>query len=153
MRNTMIEADQTGRVHETAGVPPDRADAPRIALSLRFPRSALKAPEIPGGQLQGMTALFRGAKKEPMSTKAHSHSTVKLGTVVVVAFDWAAQCSADPREIPFLATKAVTYLLRHFQKISSSGPAPVLLPPGDNQELLALETAGRPFGVSASTNE
>ena len=85
-----------------------------------------------------------------MSTKAHT--TVKLGDLVVMTFDWAAQCSADPREIPFLGTKAVTYLLQHSRKTSPSRPAPVLLPLGDFPELLALEAAGRRCGVLASTN-
>ena len=68
-----------------------------------------------------------------MSTKGHT--TMKLGDLVVVAFDWPAQSSADPREIPFLATKAVTYLLRHSLKTSPSRPAPVLLPPGASRDL------------------
>ena len=85
-----------------------------------------------------------------MSTKAHT--TVRLGDLVVVAFDWAAQCSSDPREIPILATKAVAYLVRHSRKISLASSAPLLLPPGDVRQLLALEsTDGRP-SVSALKN-
>ena len=85
-----------------------------------------------------------------MSTK--THTTARFGNLVVVAFDWAAQCSSDPRGIPILATKAVTYLLRHYRKTSPSRPAPVPLPFRDFPQLLAPEiTDGRP-GVSASTN-
>lgn len=44
--------------------------------------------------------------------RTNTHPTVKLGELIVTAFDWAAQRSSDPREIPLLATKAVAYLLR-----------------------------------------
>jgi hypothetical protein len=85
-----------------------------------------------------------------MSTKAHT--TVKIGDLVVVAFDWAAQCSSDPRETPILATKAVAFLLRHSRKISLASPAPLLLPPGDVRQLLALESTGGRPSVSALKN-
>jgi hypothetical protein len=85
-----------------------------------------------------------------MSTKAHT--TVRLGDLVVVAFDWAAQCSSDPRETPILATKAVAFLLRHSRKISLASPAPLLLPPGDVRALLALESTYGRVSVSALKN-
>ena len=84
---------------------------------------------------------------------AKTHTTVRLGNLVTVAFDWAAQCSSDPREIPILAIKAVTYLLRQTRKTSPSRPPLLPQPSGDSRELLVLETAGLPFGVSAARNE
>jgi hypothetical protein len=77
-----------------------------------------------------------------MSTKAHT--TVRLGDLVVVAFDWAAQCSSDPRETPILATNS--------RKISLASPAPLLLPPGDVRALLALESTYGRVSVSALKN-
>jgi hypothetical protein len=44
-----------------------------------------------------------------MTTNVHE---VELGELVVVVFDVAAKCSADPREISHLATTAVKNLLR-----------------------------------------
>ena len=63
--------------------------------------------------------------------------TVQLGELVEVAFDWAAQCSSDPREIPLMATKAVEYLLRRAQ---------TTLPPRQRHRQAGLQTgegAGR----------
>jgi hypothetical protein len=48
--------------------------------------------------------------------RTNVRKTVQLGELVVAAFDWAARCGSDPREVPLLATKAVEYLLRRSQK-------------------------------------
>jgi hypothetical protein len=36
---------------------------------------------------------------------AAQRTTVQLGDLVVVAFDWAEQCSSDPRDVPLLRWK------------------------------------------------
>jgi hypothetical protein len=44
--------------------------------------------------------------------RTDTHKTVRLGDLVVAAFDKAAQHSSDPREISRLATRAVMQMLR-----------------------------------------
>jgi hypothetical protein len=56
--------------------------------------------------------------------------TVELREVVAAAFDWAAQCSSDPREVPLLATKAVEYLLGRAQKTLRPRPYSGILASG-----------------------
>jgi hypothetical protein len=51
-------------------------------------------------------------------------TTVKLGDLVVAAFDWAAQHGSDVREVRILGVKAVSYLLR----VAGHHRPPVLRP-------------------------
>lgn len=44
--------------------------------------------------------------------RANGGGTVRIGQLVVAAFDEAARLSADPGEVAFLATRAVTRVLR-----------------------------------------
>ncbi len=86
-----------------------------------------------------MIALAREARKRgPMST--NPRTTVQLGDLVVVAFDWAAQISSDPRDVPLLAAKAVEHLLRRARKEPVSRQ---FLPSVGSRELLAFEGVGR----------
>jgi hypothetical protein len=106
-------------------------------------------------------------EKDPVRT--NFHTTVQLGELVVAAFDWAAQCSSDPREVPLLATKAVGYLLRrarktlpprHEQRHTSRQVPPLdggqeraggrTPDPGGIGELLAPDAAGRQLGMLTS---
>jgi hypothetical protein len=52
--------------------------------------------------------------------KTHLHETVRLGDLVVAAFDEAERFSRDPREVSRLAAHAVAHLLNH-----GHGPARV----------------------------
>ena len=84
-----------------------------------------------------------------MSTKART--TVRLGDLVVVAFDWAAQCSSDPRDVPLLATKAVEQLLRRVRKASAPRQAAGFAFSGDFGDLLGPEAAGgQPGGLTSA---
>ena len=83
-----------------------------------------------------------------MSTNAHT--TVELGDLVAGAFDWAAQCNSDPRNLSFLAARAVEYILRHAGKESASSHVSGLLQLGDFRPLLAFGAAGGQFGPSTS---
>ena len=47
-----------------------------------------------------------------------THKTTKLGDLVVAAFDKAARCSVDPREVSRLATQSVTSMLRSARRLS-----------------------------------
>ena len=75
-----------------------------------------------------------------MSTRART--TVRLGDLVVVAFDWAAQCSSDPRDVPLLATKAVEHLLRRARKTLASRQAAGFAFSTDLGDPLELGAAG-----------
>jgi hypothetical protein len=44
--------------------------------------------------------------------KRSSHAVMRLGDLVVAAFDEAALQSSDPKEVSRLATRTVRYLLR-----------------------------------------
>ncbi|HSL17602.1 MAG TPA: hypothetical protein VLB51_06810 [Methylomirabilota bacterium] len=76
-------------------------------------------------------------------------TTVKLGDLVVVAFDWAEQHGSDVREVRILGVKAVSYLLQRARTTSPSRSASGLLPLPGSRERLALVEAGRRPGVSA----
>ena len=78
------------------------------------------------------------------------HPTVQLGDLVAVAFDWAAQSSSDPRNVPLLATKAVEHLLRRARKTSASRQATGLSFTRDLGGLLELAAAAGQPGVLAS---
>ena len=54
--------------------------------------------------------------------KTNLRPTLQLGELVVVAFDWAARFSADPREVSRLATGAVRDLLRYAGRPGSHAP-------------------------------
>jgi len=60
----------------------------------------------------------------------HIHETAELGDLVVAAFDETALYSANPAEVSWLATQAVSHvLLRQPQRIGtpvSRSPAPVI---------------------------
>ena len=84
-----------------------------------------------------------------MSTKART--TVRLGDLVVVAFDWAEQMSSDPRDVPLLATKAVEHLLTRVRKPSAPLQAAVFPLSGDFGDLLGAEAAGgQPGGLTSA---
>ena len=83
-----------------------------------------------------------------MSTKAHT--TVQLGDMVVVAFDWARQRSSDPREAQILGAKAVSYLLQRARRTSPSRPPSGPLRSGSSRRQPVLEDAGRLPGGLAS---
>ncbi|HSN57146.1 MAG TPA: hypothetical protein VLT32_20935 [Candidatus Sulfomarinibacteraceae bacterium] len=76
-------------------------------------------------------------------------TTVKLGDLVVVAFDWAEQHGSDVREVRILGVKAVSYLLQHARTTSSSRSASGFLPLRGSRERPVLVAAGRRPGVSA----
>jgi hypothetical protein len=72
-----------------------------------------------------------------------ANMTVKLGDLVVMAFDWAGQQSADPQEVQMLGTSAATYLLRRFSVTSPSRRTSGPLRLGPARKQLMLEDAGR----------
>ena len=74
---------------------------------------------------------------------ANTHMTVRLGDLVVVAFDWATQCSADPRNVPLLAARAVEYTLRRARKTTPARQASGLLPLWDFGPLSGFGVPGR----------
>jgi hypothetical protein len=82
-----------------------------------------------------------------MST--NPHTTVKLGDLIVVAFDWAEQLGSDVREVRILGVKAVSYLLQRGGKQSPTRSASGFLPLRGSRERLVLVEAGRRPGVSA----
>jgi hypothetical protein len=83
-----------------------------------------------------------------MSTNVRK--TVQLGDVVVTAFDWAAQYSSDPRELPLLATKAVECLLQRALKTAPTNLVASLSALGNIEELPALDAAGcRPSALAS----
>jgi hypothetical protein len=55
--------------------------------------------------------------------KTQNRKSAPLGELVLAVFDKAAQYSADPREISRLATQAVSHMLRHAPKLTSSQPS------------------------------
>ena len=82
--------------------------------------------------------------------RTNAHMTVKLGDLAVMAFDWAGQQSADPREVQILSAKAASYLLRRHSMTSPSRPASAPLRSGPSRKQLVLEDAGsRPGGLAS----
>ena len=84
-----------------------------------------------------------------MSTNAHT--TVQLGDLVAGAFDWAAQCNPDPRNVSFLAASAVEHILRRAGKESASSHVSWLEALGDFRPLLAFGAAGGQPAPSTSS--
>ncbi len=81
---------------------------------------------------------------------ADTHMTLRLGDLVVVAFDWATQWSADPRNVPLLAARAVEYTLRRARKTTPARQASGLLPLGDFGPLLGFGVPGRHFDAATA---
>ncbi len=51
--------------------------------------------------------------------RTNVHQSTQLGDLVVAAFDKAARCSTDPREVSRLATQAVMHMQRRARRAST----------------------------------